>query len=62
MKSLAFLLFAALPGPKQFSVNGTLVQRFVDDEAGVVCYFIPKEHCLGDCAYSPAISCVRVSP
>jgi hypothetical protein len=38
MRALSFLLFAALPGPKQFNVNGTLIQRFVDDEAGVVCY------------------------
>lgn len=36
------------------------VHRIVDNETGVVCYVVPKEHCNGDCAYSPAIACIKL--
>lgn len=38
----------------------TTVKRIYDAEAGVVCYVVPNEHCMGDCAYGPAISCLPV--
>jgi len=40
-------------------VEDSKVIRLDDKEMNVVCYVIPESHCIGDCAYSPAISCVR---
>ena len=36
------------------------VHRLVDNEAGVVCFVVPQDFCNGDCAYSPAISCLKI--
>ena len=41
------------------SVDKSQVHRIVDSQAGVVCYVIPESHCMGDCAYSPAIACAK---
>lgn len=40
-------------------IGNSTVYRVVDAEHGVACYVIPQDHCVGDCAYSPAISCVK---
>lgn len=45
---------------KTWDVQGSRVERFVDTDSGVVCYVIGERRCLGDCAYSPAISCVKI--
>jgi len=34
--------------------------RVVDNEVGVICYVVPQAHCTGDCAYSPAIACIKL--
>lgn len=56
---IAMVLIGALTGQRgEFS--HTPVQYVEDAAHGVVCYYIPAEHCIGDCAYSPAIACVRI--
>jgi hypothetical protein len=35
------------------------IQKQCDEETGIVCFYIKKEVCVGDCAYSPAISCFK---
>jgi hypothetical protein len=37
----------------------TEVVKVCDNETRTVCYLVPNQHCVGDCAYTPAISCVR---
>ncbi len=61
-RSLAFIIFAGALGDRRtFSAGRSDVIRIFDDETGVVCYVVPKETCMvGDCGYSPAISCVKV--
>ncbi len=36
------------------------VWKVVDSANGVVCYVVRQNYCMGECAYSPAISCVKV--
>ena len=46
---------------RSWRVGNSTVDRIYDADAGVICYVIPEEHCnVGNCTYSPAISCVRV--
>lgn len=42
------------------SADSSDVYRVVDNEVGVVCYVVPQAYCQGNCAYSPAIACVKV--
>lgn len=45
---------------KSWQVKDSSVRRIYDEETNVVCYVVPAQYCNGDCAYSPAISCVKV--
>ena len=38
----------------------TRINRIHDGQTGVVCYVIPQSHCMGDCAYSPTMSCIKL--
>lgn len=55
-----FFFFNALGDHKTWSAGRSNVVRIFDEETGVACYVVPESHCNGDCAYSPAISCVKV--
>lgn len=50
----------ALSNSQLANAGRSEVYRVVDNDAGVVCYVVPQAHCTGDCAYSPAISCLKL--
>ena len=58
-KSL-ILMLAISSSDRVAQFGSSSVHKFIDKETNVVCFVIPAEHCLGDCAYSPAISCVKL--
>lgn len=50
---------ASAPAERAWRVGSSTVNRIYDTDTGTICYVVPQEWCSGNCAYSPAISCVR---
>jgi hypothetical protein len=42
-----------------WEAGNSKVVRIIDARNGIICYVVPREVCVGDCAYSPAISCIK---
>lgn len=58
LKILALQIVLNNSGTFFKQVGSSDVHKFVDGP--VVCYVIPQAYCRGECAYGPAISCVKI--